>query len=150
MPDKKQVYTTIEGTISHFELVMTNRGFEVPNDEAYGAMSVLVEVHAEATLLGQVKKGSFRPPPKVDGGFVGFERRPPPLPLAELPAFFSMVRLAFGQRRKTLRNALSAGWGRDHADQVLAASGIDPRFRAEVLGLEELLGLYAAMRATPW
>jgi NADH-quinone oxidoreductase subunit D len=38
LPDKKQVYTTIEGTISHFELVMTNRGFVVPNDEAYGAI----------------------------------------------------------------------------------------------------------------
>jgi NADH-quinone oxidoreductase subunit D len=38
LPDKKQVYSTIEGTISHFELVMTNRGFEVPNDEAYGAI----------------------------------------------------------------------------------------------------------------
>jgi NADH-quinone oxidoreductase subunit D len=38
LPDKKQVYSTIEGTISHFELVMTNRGFTVPNDEAYGAI----------------------------------------------------------------------------------------------------------------
>jgi NADH-quinone oxidoreductase subunit D len=37
MPNKAQVYKTIEGTISHFELVMTNRGFEVPNDEVYGA-----------------------------------------------------------------------------------------------------------------
>jgi len=37
LPNKAQVYNTIEGTISHFELVMTNRGFEVPNDEAYGA-----------------------------------------------------------------------------------------------------------------
>lgn len=37
LPNKAQVYKTIEGTISHFELVMTNRGFEVPNDEVYGA-----------------------------------------------------------------------------------------------------------------
>jgi NADH-quinone oxidoreductase subunit D len=38
LPDKRQVYSTIEGTISHFEIVMTNRGFTVPNDEAYFAI----------------------------------------------------------------------------------------------------------------
>lgn len=38
LPDKKQVYQTIEGTITHFELVMLNRGFVVPNDEAYAAI----------------------------------------------------------------------------------------------------------------
>ncbi len=38
LPSKEQVYSTIEGTISHFELVMTNRGFSVPHDEAYGAI----------------------------------------------------------------------------------------------------------------
>ena len=37
-PTKKQVYSTIEGTISHFELSMSNRGFEVPNEETYGAI----------------------------------------------------------------------------------------------------------------
>jgi NADH-quinone oxidoreductase subunit D len=37
LPDKKQVYQTIEGTITHFELVMTNRGFTVPHDECYAA-----------------------------------------------------------------------------------------------------------------
>src|SRR5262245_25240594 len=38
LPPKSQVYQTIEGTITHFELVMLNRGFTVPNDEAYGAI----------------------------------------------------------------------------------------------------------------
>ena len=38
LPTKQQVYQTIEGTITHFELVMANRGFEVPNEEAYGAI----------------------------------------------------------------------------------------------------------------
>ena len=37
LPDKRQVYSTIEGTISHFELTMANRGFEVPNEEVYSA-----------------------------------------------------------------------------------------------------------------
>ncbi len=38
LPNKQQVYSTIEGTISHFELVMANRGFVVPNDESYAAI----------------------------------------------------------------------------------------------------------------
>jgi NADH-quinone oxidoreductase subunit D len=38
LPNKRMVYSTIEGTISHFELVMSNRGFEVPNDESYAAI----------------------------------------------------------------------------------------------------------------
>jgi len=38
LPDKKQVYQTIEGLISHFELSMSNRGFEVPNEEVYSAI----------------------------------------------------------------------------------------------------------------
>jgi NADH-quinone oxidoreductase subunit D len=38
LPSKRQVYSTIEGTISHFEMVMTNRGFTVPHDESYGAI----------------------------------------------------------------------------------------------------------------
>ena len=38
LPDKKQVYQTIEGTITHFELTMANRGFDVPREEVYGAI----------------------------------------------------------------------------------------------------------------
>ena len=40
LPNKRMVYSTIEGTISHFELVMSNRGFEVPNEESYAAIEV--------------------------------------------------------------------------------------------------------------
>ena len=38
LPDKRQVYQTIEGTITHFELTMSNRGFEVPSEECYHAI----------------------------------------------------------------------------------------------------------------
>lgn len=112
-----------------------------PGDAAYGALSVLVQARAEARVLGRVRPGSFRPPPKVESAFVGLVLRPPPLPEAEMPAFTVLVRLAFGQRRKTLRNALAAGWGHARAEAVLAAAGIPPRARAEELGLEEFLRL---------
>ena len=113
-----------------------------PGDEAYGSMSILVAAYAHAHWLGEVKKGSFRPPPKVDGGFVGFNLHPPPLPAAEMPAFIAFVRLAFGQRRKTLKNALAAGWGKERAAAVLDRVGSPPNARAETLGLSELLEIY--------
>jgi 16S rRNA (adenine1518-N6/adenine1519-N6)-dimethyltransferase len=113
-----------------------------PGDEAYGSLSVLTAAYAEARLLGRVRKGSFRPPPKVEGAFVGFTLHPPPLPAAEMPAFLKMVRLAFNQRRKTLRNALAAGWGRERAEAVLSAAGVGERVRAEEVGLGGFLELY--------
>ncbi|HYU30711.1 MAG TPA: 16S rRNA (adenine(1518)-N(6)/adenine(1519)-N(6))-dimethyltransferase RsmA [Thermoanaerobaculia bacterium] len=115
-----------------------------PREEAYGSLSVLVAAWARTRILGRVRPGSFRPPPKVDSAFVGFELHPPPLPLEEMPAFTAFVRLAFGQRRKTLRNALAAGWGRERAEAVLAAAGVPAKTRAEELGLEEFLGVWRA------
>jgi len=113
-----------------------------PGSDAYGSFSVIVAAWARPRILGKVKPGSFRPPPKVDSAFVGLELQPPPLPDAEMPAFVAFVRQAFSQRRKTLRNALSSGWGRDRAESVLAAAGIPGRARAEELGLGEFLEIY--------
>jgi 16S rRNA (adenine1518-N6/adenine1519-N6)-dimethyltransferase len=113
-----------------------------PGTDAYGSFSVLVAAWARPRLLGRVKPGSFRPPPKVDSAFVGLELHPPPLPEAEMPAFTAFVRQAFAKRRKTLRNGLAAAWGKDRAAAVLAAAGIPERARAEELGLKEFLGIF--------
>ncbi len=118
-----------------------------PGDPAYGSFSVLVAAYARAVALGRVRRGSFRPSPKVEGAYVGFELHPPPLPEAEMPAFLATVRLAFAQRRKTLRNALAAGWGKERAAAVLAALGLPDHARAERLGLPELLALHRAAAA---
>lgn len=113
-----------------------------PRDEAYGSLSVIVAAYAKAKILGRVRPGSFRPPPKIESAFVSFELHPPPLPVEEMSPLIRMVRLAFGQRRKTLRNALAAGWGKERAEAVLRAVGVPERVRAEELGLEELLKIY--------
>jgi 16S rRNA (adenine1518-N6/adenine1519-N6)-dimethyltransferase len=117
-----------------------------PGDPGYGSFSVLVACYARATVLGRVRPGSFRPPPKVESAFVGLDLHAPPLPPAEMPAFLATVRLAFGQRRKTLRNALAAGWGREEAERALAAAGLPSGARAEELGLAEFLALHAQRR----
>jgi 16S rRNA (adenine1518-N6/adenine1519-N6)-dimethyltransferase len=121
---------------------VADRIVATPRTPAYGSFSVIVAAYAKARILGKVRPGSFRPPPKVDSAFVGLDLQPPPLPQEEMPAFIALVRLAFAQRRKTLRNALAAGWGRERAEAVLAAAGIPERARAEELGLGEFLGIY--------
>lgn len=123
---------------------VADRLVATPRDPAYGSLSVIVAAYAQASILGRVKPGSFRPPPKVDSAFVGLTLHPPPLPDDEMPAFVAFVRLAFAQRRKTLRNALASGWGREKAEAVLEAARVAERVRAEELGVDELLRIYRA------
>lgn len=117
-----------------------------PADGAYGYLSVLVAAHADARLLAVVRRGSFHPPPKVEGAFVGLALRPPPLPRAEMEGFLGTVSLAFARRRKTVRNSLASGLGRDLADRALERTGLDPRRRAERLSLDDFLALHRARR----
>lgn len=123
---------------------VVDRLVAAPGSKAYGALSVEVAARARARVLGRVKPGSFRPPPKVESAFVGLERRPPPVAEAEMPALIALVHRAFSQRRKTLRNALGSAWGKPRAEKVLEEAGIDPGARAETLSLEEFCTLYRA------
>ncbi|MFN7943689.1 MAG: 16S rRNA (adenine(1518)-N(6)/adenine(1519)-N(6))-dimethyltransferase RsmA [Thermoanaerobaculia bacterium] len=116
-----------------------------PGGEAYGALTLLVGFRARARRLAVLRPGAFVPPPKVESAFVGLELHPPPLPESEMPALEGVVRAAFGQRRKTLRNALGAVHGRERAAAALATAGLDPDSRAEVLGAEDFLALHAAL-----
>lgn len=115
-----------------------------PGDAAYGALSVLAAARARVRYLGHLSAASFRPPPKVDAAYVGFELLPG-LPDGE-QGLRRVVHLAFGQRRKTLRNSLGKGWGKDEARAVLAAAEIDGGRRAETLSLAEFQALHGAYR----
>jgi 16S rRNA (adenine1518-N6/adenine1519-N6)-dimethyltransferase len=118
-----------------------------PGGRAYGSLSVWAASHARVRILGTVLPGAFRPPPKVESAFVGFELRPPPLPGPEMEAFQRLVRQGFAHKRKTLRNSLGAALGRERAEAVLCAAGLDPGARAETVGLEAWLELYRVVRA---
>ncbi len=123
---------------------VAERLMAAPGSRAYGALTVLVGARAEASWLGRVRPGAFRPPPRVEGAFVGLELHPPPLAEPEMKALDRTVHLAFASRRKTLRNALAAGWGREAAERALAAAAIPAGARAEELGLGEFLTLHAS------
>lgn len=121
---------------------VADRLVAAPGDSDYGAMSVLVAARARPRRLGHVPARLFRPPPKVDGEFVGFEWVEPAIAREQLPALLKTVRAAFRQRRKTLRNSLAASWGRQKADEAIAALDLDPHTRAESWALEEFVRLH--------
>lgn len=108
-----------------------------PGTPACGAISVKVAYHAAATTLGVVPPTVFVPRPKVDSAIVRFERRPaPPVDVPSAEGLFALARAGFGQRRKTLRQALRPLLG-GRVEEVLAAAGIAAMRRAETLTLEE-------------
>ncbi len=98
--------------------------------QVYGAPSIVATLPAEA----------FFPPPNVDSAVLLIEiyARPAIAP-ESLPTFFSLIKAGFSQKRKTLRNALSAGLRVSPAEAAakLLAAGVDPQRRAETLTLQE-------------
>ena len=114
--------------------------------QAYGAVSLKVAYRATVRVLRRVRPSVFWPEPGVESVVVRLDRRPPPVdvPRDEL---FRLVDEGFAQRRKTLAGALGRlGVDRDRARAALEEAGLDPRVRAEALGLEEFARVAEALR----
>jgi 16S rRNA (adenine1518-N6/adenine1519-N6)-dimethyltransferase len=112
-----------------------------PGSRAYGSVSVRVAYHAEARVVGAVPPTVFLPRPKVDSALVRIDRRAAPAVDVDDPdAMFRLVRTGFAQRRKMLRRALRPALGA-RVEAVLVGAGIDPRLRAEALGIEQWAAL---------
>lgn len=116
-----------------------------PGSKTYGSPSVMLQVFAKIEHVRGVPPQCFLPRPKVDSAVVRIEWRPEPAVEVPDPAHFERtVRTGFGQRRKTLRNALRASFDAEAVGR--AEDAIDLRRRAETLNLEEWAALAAAMR----
>lgn len=101
--------------------------------KAYGATSVLVAFFGRATVEASISPNAFWPVPNVDSVVVRIVRRSEPDEVDQ-ETFFRVVKAAFAQRRKTLRNALTSLTGStDGAERLLEDSGIEGRRRAETL-----------------
>ena len=123
---------------------VADRFFATPSTKAYGAVSVMVQLHAERTGFHPVSRTVFRPPPNVDSALVAFARRSGPRPGPEVR---TIVQAAFAHRRKTLANALSLTGvaERDASVAALTSLGIDPAVRAEALPPETFVVLTEAL-----
>jgi 16S rRNA (adenine1518-N6/adenine1519-N6)-dimethyltransferase len=130
----------------HFMLQkeVVDRMAAAPGSKVYGRLSVMLQAWCRVTALFDVGPGAFRPPPKVDSAVVRLVPRDPAEVGIDDPArFAAIVRAAFGQRRKTLRNALQALC----SGEEIAAAGIDPSLRAEQLAVQDFVRLANALPA---
>ena len=109
-----------------------------PGDMSLLALSV--QVYGQPKIAAILPAEAFFPVPKVDSAIIRVDMLPQPrIPAHLLDSFFQMAKAGFSQKRKTLRNSLSAGLRIQTSDagQLLEKSGIDPMRRAETLSLDE-------------
>jgi len=123
---------------------VADRFFASPGTKAYGAVSVLVRLHARRTGFHPVARTVFRPVPNVDSALVAFERIAPPARVREVRR---VVVAAFAHRRKTLANSLAlAGLApREASVAALERIGQTPGVRAEALEPDEFVALTEAL-----
>jgi 16S rRNA (adenine1518-N6/adenine1519-N6)-dimethyltransferase len=123
-----------------------------PGGKEYGSLSVAVQYRAGVAMAGRIPATAFYPPPDVESAIVRLDvLSRPRVAVADEAAFFRVVRSAFAQRRKTLRNTLAAGLAitPGQAERACSAAGLDPRRRGETLSLEEFAALTRALHPTP-
>ncbi|HQY99029.1 MAG TPA: 16S rRNA (adenine(1518)-N(6)/adenine(1519)-N(6))-dimethyltransferase RsmA [Propionicimonas sp.] len=117
-----------------------------PGSRTYGIPSVKLAWYASARRVGSVPPKVFWPVPNVDSGLVELVRRDPPVTTASRQQVFTVIDAAFAQRRKMLRSALSGLFGSSAAaSAALAAVGIDPQARGEVLGVTDFARIAEAL-----
>ena len=111
----------------------------------YGAYTAKLALLARVTGRFEVGPGNFMPPPHVDSAVVRLERAPLE-GAGDVARVSAVIDAAFAQRRKTIRNSMSAsGFAREALDAAFAACGIAPTCRAETLAPEDFVRLAAAL-----
>lgn len=112
----------------------------LPGKRECGAVSVAVRYYAEPEILFEVQRTSFLPAPHVDSAVIRLTVRPnEDVAVQDEKKFFSLVKAAFGQRRKTVLNAVSAGLGlsKEEVAAALERAQIVSNARAEQLSMEQ-------------
>ncbi|QKG83071.1 16S rRNA (adenine(1518)-N(6)/adenine(1519)-N(6))-dimethyltransferase RsmA [Kroppenstedtia pulmonis] len=117
-----------------------------PGTKDYGSITVTTQYYSQPEWITRVPKHVFVPRPQVESAVIRLHvRKEPPVEVADEVLFFQVIRAAFGQRRKTLLNALSAklfkGKGKQEVGNWIELAGIDPQRRGETLSLEEFAHL---------
>ena len=140
-----ETFPTIRRVLVMVQAEVGQRLAAVPGTKMYGVPSVKVSWWGHWALEGTVSRRVFWPEPNVDSVLVGMTAHDTPADDTVRRRVFALVDGAFGQRRKTLRQALSAVTGSTTAAEALCVSaGIDPGARGEQLQLDGFLRLAQA------
>ncbi len=148
-----QELPSLERAVVMVQAEVADRISAKPSTKAYGAYTAKLSLFAQVTGRFEVGPGNFMPPPRVNSAVVRLDRTQARNPVAskllseeELLHTMSVIDAAFAQRRKTIRNSMSAsGFDKDMLDQAFLATGIAPTVRAEVLTSQDFICLAAAL-----
>ena len=148
-----QELPSLERAVVMVQAEVADRIAAKPSTKAYGAYTAKLSLFAQVTGRFEVGPGNFMPPPRVNSAVVRLDRTQARNPLTskllseeELLHTMSVIDAAFAQRRKTIRNSMSAsGFDKDKLDQAFLATGIAPTARAEVLTSQDFICLAAAL-----
>ena len=148
-----QELSSLERAVVMVQAEVADRIAAKPSTKAYGAYTAKLSLFAQVTGRFEVGPGNFMPPPRVNSAVVRLDRTQARNPVTskllseeELLHTMSVIDAAFAQRRKTIRNSMSAsGFDKDKLDQAFLATGIAPTARAEVLTSQDFICLAAAL-----
>lgn len=148
-----QELPSLERAVVMVQAEVADRIAAKPSTKAYGAYTAKLSLFAQVTGRFEVGPGNFMPPPRVNSAVVRLDRIQARNPVTskllseeELLHTMRVIDAAFAQRRKTIRNSMSAsGFDKDMLDQAFLATGIAPTVRAEVLTSQDFICLAAAL-----
>ena len=148
-----QELPSLERAVVMVQAEVADRIAAKPSTKAYGAYTAKLSLFAQVTGRFEVGPGNFMPPPRVNSAVVRLDRTQARNPVTskllskeELLHTMRVIDAAFAQRRKTIRNSMSAsGFDKDKLDQAFLATGIAPTVRAEVLTSQDFIRLAAAL-----
>jgi len=130
----------VQTVIGMFQKEVAERAASGEGNKVYGVLSVLIQGFFEVEYLFDVHETAFKPPPKIKSGVIRLSPRNKMLPMKSERAFFVLVKTAFNQRRKTLRNAVKSLF----ETEVLSDDLFNKR--AEQLSVEEFGALTFRMK----
>ena len=126
--------------IGMFQKEVAERAASKPGTKVYGVLSALVQAYYDVEYLFDVEPNCFNPPPKVMSGVIRLTRRTIPLTVKSERAYWVLVKTAFNQRRKTLRNALKGQFSPEELQDEIFNK------RAETLSIEDYASLTFRMK----
>ncbi len=148
------VVALLERPLSLRRLVVTvqrevaERISAAPGTKDYGILSVAVQYRAQVSLVTRLPPSAFFPPPEVESAVIRLDaREQPACAVRDERMFFRVVRAAFSQRRKTVRNALAGGMPMPgpEAEAACLQAGVAPGRRGETMSLVEFAALADAV-----
>lgn len=142
-----QTMPALERAVVMVQKEVADRISATPGNKTYGGYTAKLGLYGHVTGRFEVPPRCFMPAPHVDSAVVRIERGGEPLPDGLAAAdVTAAIDAAFAQRRKTIRNSMSAnGYEKDALDAAFAAAGISPTARAETLSTADFIRLAAAL-----